>query len=193
MEQMNERLARQMLAAAEAGLNDMEAEKDRLLRMRSLFEEWLIAHGFSVETATGLVPLKAVVTFPEAIRRILREANGQPVHRRDMPDRAKAMGVKSKAKNPLPVVDTALRRLREYGEAENVGDGYWRLSRPAPAPVRPEPVPLVAGTAPREAAASSYNPAQHFRPFLNGEQEPAIEPQGPRSNPFLERGPFERG
>ena len=173
MSEMNERLARQMLAAAQTDLDGMAAERDRLTRMRNDCQEWLAAHGYGseMEAVTLSRPKQSTVSFPDAVRQILSEANGRALHRRVIADRAVELGVSTNATNIMPVVDTALRRLRRKGEAENTGEGYWRVPvpRPAPAPVHREDV-----SAPREPAVTPYVPNAGFRPFLNGERQPAF-------------------
>ncbi len=173
MSQMNERLARQMLAAAQTDLDGMTAERDRLTRIRNDCQEWLSAHGYGseMEAITLPRPEQSTVSFPDAVRQILREANGRALHRRDIADRAVALGVSTKATKIMPVVDTALRRLRRKGEAENIGEGRWRIpvARPAPVPVHREDAPT-----PPEPAVTPYVPEAGFRPFLNGERQPAF-------------------
>ena len=181
MNEMNEKLARQMLAAAQTELDGMEAERDRLTRMRDLCGEWLAAHGFGIDTeevaTTQVVASMPIVSYPDAIRRILREANGQAVHRRDIANRAVALGVSTKAKNVMPIVDTALRRLRESDGAVNVGNGYWRIPMPAP----------------RKPVASQDFFAQRLREMMESSYQPAIQTEGPPPSPTLGSGPLERG
>ena len=181
MNEMSEKLARQMLAAAQTELDGMEAERDRLTRMRDLCGEWLTAHGFGIDTeevaTTQVVPPTPVMSYPDAIRRILREANGQAVHRRDIASRAVALGVSTKAKNVMPIVDTALRRLRESDGAENVGKGYWRI-----------PMPVL-----RKPTVHHNLFAQRLREVIESSYQPAIQTEGPPPSPTLGSGLLERG
>ena len=129
MSEMTEQLARQMVATGQAGLDRLREDWDWFTQMRDLGAQWLMRNGFGDEAETSSISAgKPKISYPDAIRQILKEANGHPLHRQEIARRAVTLGVSTKAKNIMPIVDTSLRRLRRRGEAENTGDGFWRLT-----------------------------------------------------------------
>ena len=135
MEEMNERLAHQMLQtleAAQVALDQVQSELDQiktehslLMRTRDVCQEWLDAHGLG-DKADQNQQDQPPISFAAAVRQVLMEANGEALHRRTIVERATDLGARSEAKDIFPVLATACRRMK----AEKLGNGYWRLLAP---------------------------------------------------------------
>ena len=149
MEEVNERLARQMLQTLEAAqvalgqvqaeLDQIKAEHSLLIRTRDACQEWLAAHGLGDKSNKDQLALP-LISFAAAVRQVLTEANGEALHRQTIVERAAALGARSEAKDVFPVVATACRRMK----AEKLGNGYWRLPAPQ-VPMSQAQRPLTSG------------------------------------------------
>ena len=134
MTELNEGLARQMRDAGQAGLDRLKADWDWYTRTRDLGQEWLDAHGFGsdpgdVATQYSLDAATPTISYRNAIRQILREANGRPVHRKVIKERALALGVRTTVASVQRNVDSSLFRM---SDTVSVGNGLWRLRVNAP-------------------------------------------------------------
>ncbi len=54
---------------------------------------------------------KGTVTVRDGILAALREAEGKPIHMKDIWERAKSMGVESNAVDPMAIFDGEIKRL----------------------------------------------------------------------------------
>ena len=126
MTDMTMEFARQMVTIAKAELDRMKPEWERFTQMRAIGEGWLREHSESVEVVPN--SQEPVGTFTEAVRLVLVEANGQPLHWKTILERVRRTGAQSQAKHIYSVLNTACRRAH----AVSVGEGYWQL------PVRQE-------------------------------------------------------
>jgi hypothetical protein len=69
------------------------------------------------------VRLNNPISFEPAIARVLRDANGQPLHAKEIWQRMQSLGVRSNSKDPAGWVD---RIARKISNAERVASKTWR-------------------------------------------------------------------
>jgi len=109
---MDEKTVREHLDEVTVTLRRNEEEHDVLLTLVKGYEGWLRLHGGRSNGQQEITFATApYIGWHDAIRRVLKDAVGEPLHVKEIWIRAQGIGLKTKAKNPLGLVDLTCRRL----------------------------------------------------------------------------------
>ena len=129
---MNEQTVRIHLAEIRNDLERNEAEHEVLLNLLKGYEGWLrlnlSPNGHAqVDLAQPLLPIPTMShespTWRPSIRKVVKEARGAPVHAGEIWARVQAMGLKTRGKNPLGLVDLNIMSMPEI---QKVGPRLYR-------------------------------------------------------------------
>lgn len=138
---MDEKKARRQLQDVKVALNKLDEEREFLVSLIHGYEGWLRLHGSSNGAATLTVRPRAArqsgaartapkgsVSLRQAVLQIVREAQGSPVHIREILARALAMGAATNAQHPERIVDLVAYNLKSRSNQplERVSPRSWR-------------------------------------------------------------------
>ena len=138
MAKMDVETIRQQLEVVSAQLRRNEDEKAVLLDLQRGYEGWLRLYGETANQPPLPAVLKKVIdTKPKgsismraAIRTILKEARGAPLHSKEIWRRAQELGAATSGQNPLGLVDLSAFSLSKTEPVEKVGPRTWRWNGP---------------------------------------------------------------
>lgn len=139
MTKMDAQTIRDQLEVVKANLDRNEDEKRVLLDLLKGYEGWLRLYGESSGASQPPLPIakkvvdtttKGTISMRAAIRQILREARGEPLHSKEIWRRAVEMGAKTAGENPLGLVDLSAFSLSKTEPIEKVGPRTWRWTGP---------------------------------------------------------------
>jgi len=128
---MEEKTVRGHLDEVREALKKNEEEREALLEILRGYEGWLRLRGSNgqLKLAEAKVPLaarKGVVSFRSAVLAVLREAHGEPLHSKEILQRALSMGATTTAKSPQAITDLMCYSLKEVHPIEKVAPRTWR-------------------------------------------------------------------
>jgi hypothetical protein len=139
---LDEVTIRRQLEDYRGRLARMDDERSALTEVVRSLESLLKAVGLPDHTSGGpptFPPPRPKVSTPvgtvsmrSAVAQVMREANGRPLHTREVMARAQAMGASTNAKVPLSVVDLVLLGLLKKGSVEKVAPRTWRWTEVEP-------------------------------------------------------------
>lgn len=118
---MDERSVRAQLVETKDRLRQVDEEREILLSLIHGFEGWLRLHGAALpDIPHGSVSMRS------AVRRVLQEAHGAPIHTKEILKRAMEIGASTQADRPESVVDLTALTLSKKEPVERVGPRTWR-------------------------------------------------------------------
>lgn len=124
---------RSQLSWAYDRMRHVDEEREALAALIQGLESWLnfITKGVPEEEVPDAPLFDAdeseQMTIRDAIREVLRQAQGAPISSQEIALRIRKMRVRMKAENPVATVDAAAHQLMRRGEpVERVGPRTWR-------------------------------------------------------------------
>lgn len=133
---LDEDLVRQHLASVRAELARLDQEREAylnlikgdeaILRLRGSTPD-LQLHLSVVETkSTSAEPANGAISFRGAMKRVLQEARGEPLHSKEILRRVLEMGATTNAQDPQAVTDLMGYSLKKSGYVEKIAPRTWR-------------------------------------------------------------------
>jgi hypothetical protein len=132
---MDDQRLRERLHEAQIELNRLDKEREVVLAWIADIEKLVtLRTGGKKQTASvappGQLRMGAVAKGPSmrgTVLRVLREANGEPLHTREILARAERMGASTESKDPEAVIDLMGYSLRKsHEEVQKVAGRTWR-------------------------------------------------------------------
>ena len=133
---MEEKTVRAQLEEVQRALSRTEEEREVLISLVRGYEGWLRIHGVR-EGPSQPLPLrksaggrgrkpKGRISLRSAVREVLREAQGEPLHSRELARRVLERGAVSESKKPANVVALVALGLKRAGEpVDKVAPNTW--------------------------------------------------------------------
>lgn len=135
MTTMDAKTIRDQLEVVKANLQRNEDEKNVLLDLLRGYEGWLRLYGETNGAAQVALPLakrvmdtttKGTISMRSAIKKVLQDARGMPLHSKEIWRRAQEMGAKTDGQSPLGLVDLSAFSLSKTEPVEKVAPRTWR-------------------------------------------------------------------
>lgn len=109
---------RQRLREVTNDLNSLDERREALTKLRSGYEALIRLDGPpEIEATPDTLPLdlptdpKGTISFRGAVRQVIRDARGTPLHVREVYHRAQMLGAITKAKDPVKITDLMIYSL----------------------------------------------------------------------------------
>jgi hypothetical protein len=140
---MDAKLIRERLDEAQRELNTLQERQDALVAIVKSYETLLRLDGglnggttqqpplITVPTSSGFsgtryVPeTKGLISINRGIMTALRNAQGEPLHTKELLNRIVALGARTEAKNPVGAIDLQCYHLLKAGIIKKVGPRLW--------------------------------------------------------------------
>lgn len=143
---MDEPTVRRQLAEVQAALDGIEQEREVLLSLARGYEGWLRLHGLNgqkpakpslqasakrriTKGSVGRAVEQVVgeLSYRRAVLDVLKEARGEPLHVKEILNRARAKGANTKAKDPVGITDLLLYSSEKQGQpVRKSGPRTWK-------------------------------------------------------------------
>ncbi len=129
---MDEETVRQHMEEVRERLGVIQEESTALRLLLKGYERWLRFYGSPFEqpqtkllddAVTDSFPPKGSPTLREAVRQVVEDAEGEPLHCTEIWDRAKRLGAMTTGEDPVAVVDFTTYTLKGV---QRVGHRTWR-------------------------------------------------------------------